>query len=143
MVTEDQVDALKIFFRSLAYHLRQENVTKSIDIYLEGHSHKFLECIFRASEGLLTSRAFARSRETQYEVVYLSDDLPFVENGESIMRNLVGKARMWHWMEAPEEFGRRMPEDIVSGYHLRELKDFLENRGGRWEDWHVWCLSQQ
>lgn len=96
LITEDQVDALKAFFRSLVYHLRQENVTESIDIYLEGHNPDFLRCIFGASRDLLVSRCFTRSRETQYEVIYLSDDEKFVGYGEGILRIMGGKARMWH-----------------------------------------------
>ena len=188
LITEDQVDALKAFFRSLVYHLRQENVTESIEIYLEGHNPGFLRCIFGASRDLQVSRCFARSRETQYEVVYLSDDVPFVSFGETILGLRAGKAKMWHvsylfrliislfiispgaqtfskfrdislilepsykrntdseliqWMEAPEAVGRRFPEDMVSDYSLRALKDFLENRGGKWEDWHLGMLAQQ
>lgn len=41
LVTEDQVDALNTFFRSLVYHVRQENATKSIEIHLEGYDHEF------------------------------------------------------------------------------------------------------
>ena len=47
------------------------------------------------------------------------------------------------WMKAPEAVGRRFPEDMASCYSLRALKDFLENRGGKWEDWHLGMLAQQ
>ena len=96
LITEDQVDALKAFFRSLVYHLRQENVTESIYIYLEGHSTDFLRGIFEASQDLLVSRCFRRSRETQCEVVYLSNDIYFVGYGEHRLRIMGGKARMWY-----------------------------------------------
>lgn len=96
LITEDQVDALKTFFRSLVYHLRRENVTESIDVYLEGYNPEFLRCIFGASQVLLVSRCFTRSRETQYEVIYLSDDIRFVDYGQGILGIKGGKASMWH-----------------------------------------------
>ena len=119
LVTEEQVDALKTFFRSLVYHVRQENATKSIDIHLEGHNHDLLNCVFRASEDLLESRCFIRSRGTQYELTFISDNLPFVVHGRAMMRNMGAKARMLHPMEAPEGVGRRMPEDSISGFSWR------------------------
>lgn len=96
LITEDQVDALKTFFRSLVYHLRRENVKQSIDIYLEGHNDEFLRCIFDASQDWLVSRCFFRSRGTQCKIVYLSDDRDFVRYGQGILSLTGRKARMWH-----------------------------------------------
>lgn len=83
---------------------------------------------------MLASRCFTRSRETQYEILYLSDDIPFVGYGGGIVRTTGGKARMLHWLETPEEVGRRLPEDLVSRPQSREVREFLENRAGKWED---------
>lgn len=41
---------------------------------------------------------------------------------------------MLHWLETPEEVGRRLPEDLVSRPQSREVREFLENRAGKWED---------
>ena len=119
---EDQIDALGAFFRSLVYHLRQKNATESIDIYLEGHDFEFLRRICGASEELFISRCFTRSRETQYEITYISDDPQFVAYGEYIARNLGGKARI----KAPEEVGRRFPADLSSRLHWWECEEFEE-----------------
>lgn len=35
---------------------------------------------------------------------------------EAMVRNMGATARMRHRMEAPEGWGRRMPEDLVSGF---------------------------
>lgn len=100
LITDDQADALKTFFRSLVYHLRQENVTESIDIYFQehnpGHNPGSLQCIFGATQDLLVSRCFTRSRETQYEVIYLLDDFRSVGYSEFNLRIMGGKTRICH-----------------------------------------------
>jgi hypothetical protein len=112
---DEQLAVLEGFFRSLVYHLRNEDAMERLEIYLEGQHKKISESLFLATGPLLKSRYFIRSRK-QCDIVYLLDNIDLVRDSHDLFGGDHVKARVYHWLDAPDDVRRRFPMDHEPPY---------------------------
>jgi len=81
-------------------------------IYLKGWDGPKLELLLIATEDLMTSRCFMRSRK-QCDIVYLSHNRRFVHDIDNFLVEDTSKTRMYHRLDAPNGIGERYLVDFM------------------------------